>query len=141
MNRRAVLRLVDANVNRALEGNRVCEDLVRFGLEAPRLYRRLRGLRHAIADAARRLPVSSAELAGSRNSRADAGRKAPSARMRSTEHSLVANLQRVKEALRCLEESSRLLAPRHAARFQRLRFLTYDLERELLLHVASLRRH
>ena len=57
--REQILRVLDANINRAREGLRVCEDLVRFCLAAPtakkpggRRWRvhiqRLRALRHAL---------------------------------------------------------------------------------------------
>jgi thiamine-phosphate pyrophosphorylase len=141
MTNRALLRLIDANLNRALEGSRVCEDLVRFGLESPELFRRTRRLRHAIAGAGRALPVGPAARAACRDSRADVGRRARPTRVASTEQSLLINLQRVKEALRCLEEAARLLSVRSAVRFQQLRFATYGLERDLLLHVAPLRHH
>jgi len=139
MSRRSVVRLIDANANRALEGLRVCEDVVRFHLEHQRLYQRLRRLRHATARAVHALPVTARELVGARDSRHDLGRAASASRIRSLEHALVINLQRAKEALRVLEECARLLAPRSARIFQRLRFEVYDVEQAILLHVAALR--
>ena len=41
------MRLIDANLNRALEGARVCEEIARFHLCAIALFRRLRRLRHS----------------------------------------------------------------------------------------------
>ena len=137
--RRSVLRLLDANANRALEGMRVCEDIVRFHLEFPVAFRQLRALRHAIAHAIRQLPVGPLDLARARASRTDVGRRAAASRVRSLEQLLVINLQRVKESLRTMEESSRLIAPSQAASFQRLRFRTYEVERALLLNLAALR--
>ena len=139
MTRRSVLRLIDANANRALEGVRVCEDIVRFHCRSRASFRRLRALRHAIASAVRRLPVTPVELVRVRESREDPGRRAPSARVGSLERLLLINLQRVKEALRVLEECSRTFSPSHSAAFQRLRFRTYDLEGDLLLTLAALR--
>ena len=139
MKRHALLRLVDANVNRALEGLRVCEDITRFHLVAPLLFRRVRALRHATADAVRRLPVLPLELVCARESRRDPGRSARASPVGSLERLLLMNLQRAKEALRVLEECSRLVAPRHTASFQRLRFRTYEVERDLLRSLASVR--
>lgn len=133
-----MLRLLDANANRALEGMRVCEDIVRFHLESPAVFRRLRALRHAIARAVRRLPVGPLDLARARASRTDVGRRAAASRVPSLERLLAINLQRVKEALRTMEESTRLIAPRQTASFQRLRFRTYEVERALLLKLATL---
>ncbi|MBI2885044.1 MAG: hypothetical protein HYY15_02600 [Candidatus Omnitrophica bacterium] len=135
----AAVRLLDANANRALEGLRVCEDAIRFGLDDPTVLRRLRALRHAVAAALRALPVTPAELARSRNSRRDPGRAFASDPIPSLERMLVINLQRAKEALRVLEETCRLIAPAHAPTFQRLRFRAYDVERHLLLALAPVR--
>lgn len=139
MSRRSLLRLLDANANRALEGLRVCEDITRFHLEAPALFRRLRALRHAVARAVRGLPVRPSELARARDSRRDPGRLAPAGRVPSLERVLVINLQRTKEALRVLEECSRLVATRQPQAFQRLRFRTYEVERDLLLCLEAVR--
>ncbi|MBI4341789.1 MAG: hypothetical protein HY599_00305 [Candidatus Omnitrophica bacterium] len=137
--RRAALRLVDANANRALEGLRVCEEIVRFQHGLPRLFRRARSLRHDVARAVRQLPVSPRALVRARASGSDVGRRAPASRVESLERLLLINFQRAKESLRTLEECSRVIAPRHTRGFQRLRFKTYDLERDLLLHLAALR--
>jgi len=134
-----VLRLIDANANRALEGLRVCEDIIRFHLESPRAFRRTRALRHAVARAVNGLPVNPRDLVRARESTRDPGRRARAARVDSLERLLVLNFQRVKEALRALEECTRLIAPHQTAAFQRLRFRTYEVERALLLRVEALR--
>ena len=43
-----LLRLVDANLNRASEGLRVVEDVSRFILDDNRLFLKLRDLRHSL---------------------------------------------------------------------------------------------
>lgn len=134
-----VLRLVDANINRAHEGLRVCEDLARFYFELTPSYRRLRRLRHAFDRCLRQLPVPVEALVRVRDSRLDPGRRADFTPVRSAEHLLAMNLQRTKEACRVLEESSRLLAPKAAPAFQTIRFRLYDVERDLLLQLAALR--
>ena len=138
---RSVLRIVDANANRALEGLRVGEDIVRFHLEDARAFRRLRTLRHAVARTVTRLPVGRVELVRSRNSGRDLGRQAPGSRISSLEQLLLINLQRTKESLRALEECARLVAPRQTPDFQRLRFRTYEVERDLLIKLSALRHH
>lgn len=139
--KRSVLRIVDANANRALEGLRVGEDIVRFHVEDARVFRRMRALRHAVAQAVTRLPVGTVELIRSRNSGGDLGKRSPSTRVGSLERLLLMNLQRTKESLRTLEECARLLAPRRTPDFQRLRFRTYEVERALLIRLAALRHH
>ena len=137
--RASVLRLIDANANRALEGVRVCEEIVRFHAQAPRPFRRLRALRHGIAAAVRQLPVRPVELVRARASGRDVGRRAPSEAVGSLERVLLMNLQRAKESLRVLEECARFIAPRQTATFARLRFRTYEVERDLLVGLAALR--
>lgn len=139
MKGRSLLRVLDANANRALEGLRVCEDIARFHLEAPALFRRTRALRHAAAHALRRLPIGQSDLVRARDSRRDPGRRSPGSRVTSLERLLVINLQRTKEALRVLEECSRLVAPRQSRAFQRLRFRAYEVERDLLLRMEAVR--
>ena len=139
--KRSVLRIMDANANRALEGIRVCEDIVRFHLEAPDAFRRLRMLRHAVARTLTRLPGGSAHLVRSRNSEHDLGKRSPASRVASLEQLLLINLQRTKESLRTLEECSRLASPRQTPDFQRLRFRTYEVERDLLIRLSAVRHH
>ncbi len=135
----SALRLMDANANRALEGLRVCEDVVRFHLEDQALYRRCRKLRHGIAEAMRGLAISPQALIAARDSRSDIGRAAPSKGIETLERLMILNLQRAKESLRVLEECSRVVAPSCAHVFQKLRFGTYDIERALFFKLASLR--
>ena len=139
--RTSLWRVVDANLNRTREGLRVCEDVVRLSFGSGRHFRRLRSLRYALNDQARRLPCGPADLAQARDSRRDVGRQMAPSRVASAQQLLLINLQRAKEALRVLEECSRVLAPRHVSGFQQLRFRAYDIERELLISLAPLRHH
>lgn len=119
-----------------MEGIRVCEEIVRFHYERSLLTRRLRSVRHGIAQAVRALPVSALDLLRARDSRRDVGKDAAASSVASLEQSLVINFQRVKESLRTLEECARLVAPTHRRDFQRLRFRAYVLEREVLLAIV-----
>ena len=139
MARRDTLRLIDANINRALEGTRVCEELIRFTWRNPTLFRRFRTLRHSIARAAEKLPANRKVLLKSRSVGDDPGRLSSTSRIRSLDKLLIVNLQRMKESLRTLEECSRVISPASASRFQALRFRTYEIERSVLLKLASLR--
>ena len=136
---KSILRLIDANANRALEGLRVCEEVSRLHFNHAAAYRRLRLLRHGVAAALKRLPFSRQLLLSARDSQTDVGRRAPSAAVESLEQLLVINFQRAKEALRTLEECSRIVSVAAAADFQSLRFKLYTAERQTLLHVAALR--
>jgi len=137
--RKALLRAIDANRNRALEGLRVCEDVVRFGFHAPTVVKRLRAIRHGVARAIHALPVAPGDLLRARDTTTDIGRRFHAARLASAEQVVLVNFQRAKEALRVLEELSRLLAPAQARAFQRFRFEVYAVERSLLIYVARLR--
>lgn len=139
MSQSSILRLVDANANRALEGLRVCEEIVRFHFASPRLFGRARALRHGVAAAVRKLPVRPTDLLRARDSQQDVGRRASASRVESLERLLLINFQRAKESLRTLEECARLLAPALTPAFQRLRFAAYELERDCLLTLAPVR--
>ena len=64
-------RILDASANRAREGLRVVEDYVRFVLDDPGLTRRLKEVRHRLAEAERGLDEHL--LLGSRDTREDVG--------------------------------------------------------------------
>ncbi|MBI3333730.1 MAG: hypothetical protein HYZ93_06545 [Candidatus Omnitrophica bacterium] len=130
---RAACRVLDANLNRAREGLRVCEEAARFILEDGGLTRRSQRIRYDLAAAARRIPR--ARLLKSRDSRADVGRpseRGPVGRHRNIRDLIMANGKRVQEALRVLEEFSRLQSPQTAKAFGSLRFRVYSLEQDLL---------
>ena len=139
MTRQAVIRLIDANANRALEGVRVCEEIIRFHVTSPRLFKRLRALRHTIARTVNQLPLTPRDRLNARDSTHDIGRRAKTSSVASLEQLLLINFQRVKESLRTLEECTRLFAPRHSSSFAHLRFHTYEVERDILIGLAPVR--
>lgn len=135
----SLLRMADANANRALEGLRVCEDLLRFYYAQASSVKRLRVLRHAIAAQVRRFPDYPKSLVSARNSKSDLGRRFRASKPASIEQLLLINFQRAKEALRCLEECSRWLKPSLTAGFQKNRFVLYTVESNVLIQLAALR--
>ncbi|MBI4313277.1 MAG: hypothetical protein HY594_00525, partial [Candidatus Omnitrophica bacterium] len=107
---RKLLRILDANFNRAREGLRVCEDVVRLGYDHRLLTQQLKRLRHGLNRAAGALPVSWRELLDARSSGSDVGRAQPhltSQREAGIKTLFRVNAQRAKEALRVLEEAAR----------------------------------
>ena len=135
-----MLRVVDANLNRAREGLRVCEEVARMILEDSYLTRRCQRLRYDLT----RLSgsVLNGRLLDSRDSRLDVGR--PSERGALTRHRgirqlVMANAKRVEEALRVLEEFTRLQSPAAAHSLGALRFRVYSLEQDLLQELPSVR--
>ncbi len=126
---------MDANLNRAREGLRVLEDGCRFVLGNRSLYSGCRELRHALD---RRTRTFYPELLKARNSEGDIGKDEVAWSQRNTPAVLTANVRRVQEALRVLEEFSRLCPHSAHQKYKGLRFKMYTLEKKL---AASLERH
>jgi thiamine-phosphate pyrophosphorylase len=132
-------RILDANLNRAREGLRVCEELVRFALEDAALTRRCQRLRHDLD----RLTAGWVGLKWIRARRvsSDPGHPAFGRSLRRHRHLkdvAIANFRRTEEALRVIEEYARLRSVRKAQRFGRLRFRVYDLEQKVLSRLLPL---
>ncbi len=133
-------RILDASANRAREGLRVVEDYVRFVLDDPGLTRRLKEVRHRLAEAVRGLDADL--LIGSRDTREDVGTHimTPSEQVRENPRAvLTANFKRVGEALRTLEEYGKLIDIWLAGRFEVLRYDVYTLEKLTLTAVQAYR--
>ncbi len=134
-------RVLDASANRAREGLRVVEDYVRFVLDDPSLTRRLKDCRHRLAEAARGLDPDD-RLIGGRDTPGDVGTHIMTAQEQTRENPravLAANFRRVAEALRSLEEYSKLVDVWLAGRFEVLRYDVYTLEKLVLTAVAARR--
>lgn len=133
-------RVLDANLNRAREGLRVCEEVARFLLESPALTMRCRRLRSDLDRMARRLPRG--RLLSARNSGEDVGhpdRRRSLGGHRHVADLVTANLRRVQEALRVLEEFGRMRSQALSRDFGRLRFRAYALEQDFHSAKPSLR--
>jgi thiamine-phosphate pyrophosphorylase len=133
-------RILDASANRAREGLRVVEDFTRFVLDDPGLTRRLKEVRHRLALALEGLDPEL--LAAARDTRGDVGTHimTPSERVRENPRAvLAANFKRTAEALRSLEEYSKLVDVWLAGRFEVLRYDVYTLEKLVSTASASVR--
>lgn len=134
------MRVADANLNRAREGLRVCEEAARFVLLNTSLTRRCQRLRYRLTRLSEALPLQG--LLASRDSVRDIGspgRRGPLRAHRATADLLLANLRRVEESLRVLEEFSRFLSVSKAREFGELRFEVYRLEQAFLSKRTALR--
>jgi len=134
-------RILDAVSNRAREGLRVLEDYCRFALDDAFLSREIKQMRHSLAEAVKLLPDQ--WLLEARNAPADVGRTitTPGELQRSDLTNVVtANVKRVQEALRSLEEYGKLESARFGAAMEALRYRTYTLESALLLSGQARRR-
>jgi len=128
-----LLRIIDANLNRSREGLRVCEEVVRFILEDKKLTAELKRLRHGISRSVKKFPAMPKGLLECRCTGRDVGRKIPNRSGRKNYKDIFsANIQRVKESLRVLEEFSKILNHTLGNNFARLRFKVYELEKKII---------
>lgn len=127
-----VLRILDANANRAAEGLRVVEEYARFVLDDPFLTEQFKLLRHDLTTALAVFPFAARQAV--RDTQADVGTHiaAPAESRRGDLFDVVAaNLERTQQALRCLEEYAKLDQGAVAAACERLRYRTYTLAKAL----------
>lgn len=127
--KKAIYRILDANLDRAREGLRIIEEWCRLGLNNQPLAEECKQIRQELAQ------WHSWELRQARDTPGDVGTvlSHPQEEMReSIEHLLQANLCRAQEALRVLEEYSKLYEPKMAAACKQLRYRVYTIESSLL---------
>ncbi|MBW4621807.1 MAG: thiamine phosphate synthase [Cyanosarcina radialis HA8281-LM2] len=127
----AIWRILDANLDRAREGLRIIEEWCRFGLNSAQLANECKQMRQELAS------WHSAEIRGSRDTPGDPGTELthPQEEHRSgIEHLLQANLCRVEEALRVLEEYSKLYNSDMSVGVKQMRYQVYTLESKLLAY-------
>ena len=133
-------RILDASANRAREGLRVVEDYVRFVLDDPALTKRLKEVRHRLAETCKGFDPDL--LVSSRDTAGDVGTHitTPAEQVRDNPKAvLTANFKRTTEALRSLEEYSKLVDSWISGRFEVLRYDLYTLEKLTLTAVGASR--
>ena len=128
---KAVIRIIDANINRVKEALRVCEEVTRFVMDNRLLTSGLKNIRHEVDLAIKALPVSFSARLEARCSRQDVGKDVFGRELYRADIGDVffANMQRVKECTRVLEEFSKLVSRNAAVKFKRLRYQAYDIEK------------
>jgi thiamine-phosphate pyrophosphorylase len=137
----SVLRILDANANRAREALRVMEEAARFVLNDAALAEPIKQLRHDLAQAMSIVP----NLAAHRDTPGDVGTsittKSETSRGGVTDVAAAAG-KRLSEALRCIEEYAKTLPPPPGRadfsppasisnQIEQLRYRGYDLEQRL----------
>jgi thiamine-phosphate pyrophosphorylase len=127
-----LLRIVDANFNRAKEGLRVCEDVTRYGLNRPKVTRAFKEVRHELTQAIGSLKIS--DLLKARDVQGDVGRGSTASEFKRQDLNDIfyANAQRVKESLRVLEEVTKLLDASCARKIKEMRYKIYALEQKTI---------
>jgi len=133
------LRIIDANLNRSREGLRVCEEIARFSLNDTQLTAELKRLRHRISRKMNKFPGRLSALLECRKTQTDVGRKIKGLSRREDSADLfLANIQRVKESLRVLEELANIFSQALSNNFARLRFEAYRLEKKTIARLQAI---
>lgn len=136
-----LMRILDASANRCREGLRVVEDALRFGWDDAGLSRQFKEVRHELAVILRSL--GQASWIPTRDTLHDVGTQTStlSENYRGTAIDVVrANLKRSEEALRTLEEYSKILDEHCSGQFEQLRYRLYTLEKGVETHFNSRQR-
>ena len=126
--KQAIYRILDANLDRAREGMRIIEEWCRLGLNHQVLAEECKDIRQELAR------WHSWELRQARDTPGDVGTDLshPQEEVRvSVEQLLQANLCRSQEALRVLEEYSKLYEPQMGTVCKQLRYRVYAIESTL----------
>mgnify|MGYP002777070032 CR=1 FL=1 len=125
----SLYRILDANLDRAREGLRIIEEWCRFGLDNAELTEACKALRQELAR------WHTPELRAERDTPGDAGTELthPGEEQRSSiQQVLQANLCRVQEALRVLEEYGKVHHTDMATACKQMRYRVYTLESQLM---------
>lgn len=126
----AIWRVIDANANRAREGLRVVEDTARFVLNREDASNALRDMRHRLDSIVRHYY---SKLLQNRDVEHDLGRSNGTTDHKSGLPAILAsNFKRCTEAMRVMEEYSRVVAPRAVRGIQAIRYGIYQWEKKLL---------
>lgn len=133
LRKNSINRVIDANLNRAKEGLRVCEEVTRFILDDRDLTLELKKIRHAIDSVIKKSQLSASMLLSERRSIQDVGRKmhVNELKRKNIPDIFFANMQRVKESIRVLEEFSKLINKNFALQFKKIRYDTYEVEKKV----------
>jgi thiamine-phosphate pyrophosphorylase len=127
----AVNRILDANLDRAREGLRIVEEWCRFALNNASLANECKQMRQELGK------WHTPEIRAARDTASDIGTALthPREEQRTDiEHLLQANLCRVQEALRVLEEYSKLDRTAMSSSCKQIRYRVYTLESNLLAY-------
>ncbi len=134
-------RILDANFNRCSEGLRVMEEYVRFVLEDAHLSAVCKQLRHDLITLLGQVPAN--WLHAMRDVTGDVGTTIST----ESEYQRInvkevasANVKRVEQSLRSMEEYAKVVSPQLAAGLESLRYRTYTLERAMSVLGTSCQR-
>ena len=133
------MRIIDANFNRAKEGMRVCEEICRFHLNLKAYAQTLNRMRHSLTKIITKSSINHNSLFEARDSKNDVGKKfSYGPKRESFEAIFIANSQRIKEALRVLEEFLKPFDKTTPKKIQKLRFDFYAFEKKVISRFKAL---
>lgn len=132
MKNRELYRIIDANLNRAREGLRVIEDGARFIFNDKKLTGEIGKLRHGLDIISRKVYP---ELIGARDSVQDVRARQKEKKRKDLEGLFTANFRRIEEAMRVLEEFSKLISSSAGYKFKKIRFRLYIIEKQMMRKV------
>ncbi len=135
-----IYRILDANINRAKEGLRVCEEITRFLLNNRPYTLEFKKIRHKIDEITRTIFIKT-RLLKERESLLDVGKNiyVNELKRENFKDIFFANIQRVKESIRVLEEFSKLISKDSAIGFKKIRYRVYEIEKKTAERLLSLR--
>jgi hypothetical protein len=131
-------RLLDAAANRCMESMRVIEDCVRFIWDDAELTQQLKTFRHDFQFVLQKFPM--AERLSARDTEQDVGTKVSACgeyRRYSPADVIEANFSRLQEALRSLEEWTKIFDSAAAEQFERQRYQCYTLHKAAAKHLTA----
>ena len=135
MDKNGIIKAIDANLNRALEGIRVTEDISRFILSDKNITSQLKDVRHNIAAGAEKMFPDRTVLLECRDTEKDVGafiKCGHEFKRTGTKDILGVNFRRASEALRVLEEFGKLFNVKASLMFKKMRFEVYRIEKKML---------
>lgn len=134
-------RIIDVNINRVKEGLRVCEEITRFILESRVLTAEFKKVRHEISKTVEKFPAKT-RFIKDRDSLKDVGLNIhlnSEFKRKGYKDIFFANVQRIKESVRVLEEFSKLKDIHLAVRFKKIRYTIYEIEKKAVGKFPALR--
>lgn len=130
---RELYRILDANFNRAREALRVAEDCGRFALNDPAITAMAKHMRSDLKGVLDSMPSS--EMLISRDTAGDIGTELTSPtepQRKNLADVAAAACKRLSEALRTIEEYSKVVVPEQTTLLERMRYNAYTLEQRLI---------
>jgi len=137
MNKKGIIKAIDANLNRALEGVRVIEDISRFILSNKKITQELKYVRHNIAKGTKQMFPDRIVLLGCRDTKRDVGafiKCEHELKRTGSKDILESNFRRASEALRVLEEFGKLFDVKASILFKKMRFEVYRIEKDMFIN-------